>query len=318
MRVLTQEQFVNIFNMLGNEAAENMFLGHDIYHISRLYRRKGLQEFVDAIHDSGGLCVFDTDDDLTEEFRELDGKGDEFLETCKAFDLVTVSTPFLADRIERHLGYRPIVLPNQIDVDWFRETSAEGKRMVDGLTVGFIGTSSHEDDWIYPVEALKRIGEEYPEITVIAAGYTPKYLYDLPNLRSLGGVPYYGYPALIRQLDIVCCSLDDEDVFNLSKSGIKALEAMASERVLPNGRKGGAVPICTDMTLYRRVVNHGHNGYLTSNDRWYEALKHVIENEQERLAVAQRGYKWVKKNRDIRDNYVLWMRTYKNLLRERA
>jgi glycosyltransferase involved in cell wall biosynthesis len=120
----------------------------------------------------------------------------------------------------------------------------------------------------------------------------------------------------VRQLDIICCSLDDQDIFNKSKSAVKALEAMASERILPNGRKGGAVPICTDMKLYRRAVNHGYNGYLTSNDQWYETLKRVIENEQERLDVAEKGYKWVKKNRDIRDNHVLWMRTYKKLLRE--
>jgi glycosyltransferase involved in cell wall biosynthesis len=255
--------------------------------------------------------VFDTDDDLTDEFRDL-GSGDDFVATIRAMDVVTVSTPYLAERIKKYTSRKPHVLPNHIDFEWFSKVSRECRRRVPGLTVGLIGTASHYDDWIYPVKALARLAEHNRDVTVVVAGYMPDYLREIGAVE-LQGVPYHMYPTLMRQFDVVCCSLDPHDEFNKSKSAIKHLEASAAERVLPNGKIGGAVAVCTDMSVYRRTVNHRKNGMLIPNDGWFDTLDELVRDERLRMTLAENGYKWVRKHRDIKEGYKMWARLYRRL-----
>jgi glycosyltransferase involved in cell wall biosynthesis len=121
---------------------------------------------------------------------------------------------------------------------------------------------------------------------------------------------------VIRQFDVVCCALDPNDIFNKSKSAIKALEAMAAKRRLPCGKFGGAVPVCTDMSVYRRAVNHGHNGLLVDNDQWYAALKKLVTDRSYTTRLSVQGHNWVRRNRDIAQGWKLWESTYRRMCRE--
>jgi len=310
--IWTQKDVERLINF-SPRGADKVLVGRSIYVISRLYQREGLDKFLDIIHEGGGLVVFDTDDDLTEEFRDLDSRGDEFIYTMQHMDAVTVSTPYLARRMEDHIGNRPHVLPNHIDCNWFTKVSMLGKRKFNGLTVGLVGTSSHYGDWIYPVEALKCLKEKHgDDITILVGGYFPDYLDDIA--LKVAPVPYSQYPVLMRQFDIVCCSLDPDDEFNRSKSAVKALESMAAARKLPSGKLGGAVPVCTDMPVYRRVVN-GSNGVLTSNDNWFEVLDRLVTDRLLLEKLSVQGYKWVNKHRNARIGYKQWGRFYRQLLR---
>jgi len=306
--VLTQDDVKRIIT----NGASNHLLGRHIYVISRLYREDGRQEFFDIIREHGGQIVFDTDDDLTCDYREL-GRGDEFKKMLETVDLVTVSTPYLSKQVARYTGYKPPVLPNHVDASWFSKASMAAERKVPGLTVGFIGTASHEADWEFPVRALARIAGEHPEVTIVTAGFVPTYLENFPNIVKLNPVPYSQYPGLMRQFDIVCCSLDPNDEFNMSKSSIKALESMVAARTLANGKIGGAVPVCTDMPVYRRTVTK-HNGVLTDNNGWYEALLELVTDENLRHRLAVQGYRWVRKNGDMAEGYRAWANVYQGLV----
>jgi glycosyltransferase involved in cell wall biosynthesis len=309
-RVLSQTEVSKLIK----KSTSKFLLGSDIYVLSRLYRREGLGRFVDTLHKHNAKIVFDTDDDLTEEFRDIDGRGGEFIHTMKHMDLVTVSTPFLAKRIAKFIGYEPPVLVNHIDFRWFSRYSAEAERTAEGLTIGLIGTASHYNDWYFPLEAMAEIATEHPWVTLVVAGYYPDYLKGLPNIVELKAVPYGAYPGLMRQFDIVCCSLDPNDTFNQSKSSIKALEAMAAARTLPNGKVGGAVPVCTNMPVYRRTVNNRQNGLLTDNNDWYAPLKQLVTDTPLRHKLSVAGHKWVKKNRDIRTGWRHWAKAYDDLM----
>lgn len=286
--------------------------GYDVYVTSRLFRDEGADEAMDALRESGGKVVFDTDDDLSEQYRHLEGRGDEFVNQMHRVDLITVSTPYLAERVEELAGRDAVVLPNHLDCEWFTKASMNTEKKSSKLTLGVVGTKTHLEDWRCLEDAFKRLSEEY-DIEVLVAGFQPSYLKAYTYLKA---VPYEAYPGLMRQFDIVCCALDPDDPFNLSKSGIKALEAMSAARSV-NGRVGGAVPVCTDMPVYRRVVNHRHNGLLVDNDGWYEALKQLIENNRMRRQLAHVSHKWVHANRDIKHGYRLWKRAYVDLLEGR-
>lgn len=312
-RVLSQDNLEWVLKSFGERS--DRALEADIFMVSRLYRREGLDLFMDKVHSLGGLAVFDTDDDLTEEFRALDGRGDEFIYTMGSMDAVTASTPYLASRMREYLKRDVTVLPNHIDVGWFSQVSRLGQRLpqLDGITVGMLGTSSHYGDWHYPVDALKRLKRELNgKLTVIVGGFVPDYLHDVA--LSIAAVPYSQYPVMVRQFDIVLCSLDGNDRFNLSKSAVKALEAMASAR--PVGAVlGGAVPVCTDMPVYRRAIVHGKNGFLVRDNDWYSIIKELVTNDQLRQRVSCAGLKWVTKNRDMHTGWKRWSRLYHSLRR---
>jgi glycosyltransferase involved in cell wall biosynthesis len=272
--------------------------GKDIYVLPRLHHAEGFIPFVEYVHEWGGKVIFDTDDDLTDDHRRL-GSGDHFKFTAAHSDHVTVSTAHLAKRMEQIIGYKPSVLPNQIYVPWFRQVSLKTERINPAFTVGFVGTSTHYGDWKFPVDALLKLAKKYPEIVIGVAGYFPDYLKNLPNSAAFKPVPYINYPGLMRQFDVVCCSLDPDDEFNKCKSAVKALESMASARTLSSGRIGGAVPVCTNMPVYRRVVQNRNNGLLVDNDDWYDALERLVRDRREYNRLSMRGHKWVTTNRNM-------------------
>ena len=311
VQIVDQKQLRGIMQAGMAEA----LLEHDLFVVSRLFAgNEGRAEFLEAIHSHGGLVVFDTDDDLSDDHRDL-GRGEDFKGIIGDVDAVTVTTSHLARQLEKYTDYKPWVLPNHIDVNWFAGASMEAPRTVEGLTIGFIGTASHYDDWQYPVEALRQIALEHDEVTIVTAGYMPDYLADLPRIVELEPVPYVAYPAMMRQFDVICASLDTDDEFNKSKSAIKALEAMAAARVLDNGKVGGAVAVCTKMKVYRRVIQQRHNGLLVSNDEWYDVLKTLIEDKHLRNKLAVQGFRWIKKWRDIAKGCKLWGRAYREILK---
>ena len=312
--IQTSRDYAAILAHLGEQGVAAITGRHRILLLSRQHNAEGIEEFIEFVHGHGAVVVFDTDDDLTGETRSFE-EARLFVEALKSVDYVTVSTPYLAKRVSRYTSARPVVLPNHVDVPWFAGVSMSSERRVpsDRIVVGFIGTASHYEDWKHPLDALKRIASEFPNVTIAVAGYKPDYLDDVENLEYFRWVDIFNYPSLMRQFDVVCCSLDTDDEFNLSKSGIKALEAMAAARPVGD-RIGGAVPVCTDMPVYRRVVNNGVNGILTSNDGWYDALKAVVSDGGLRHRLAINGHKWVRKNRDINRGYVAWRRFYRSIL----
>jgi len=287
--------------------------GKDIYLLPRLHKENGFIPFIEYVHEWGGKVIFDTDDDLTDDHRRL-GSGEDFKFTAKHSDYVTVSTAYLAKRMEPIIGYRPTVLPNQIYVPWFSKCSMEATRKKPNFTVGFVGTSTHYEDWKYPVEALRKLAAKHPDIILGVAGYIPDYLKDLPSSMAFQPVPYQAYPRLLRQFDVICCSLSPDDEFNKCKSAVKALESMSAARVLSNGKIGGAVPVCTDMPVYRRAVQNRNNGLLVSNEDWYDALELLVRDKREYNRLSVRGLKWVTKNRNMDTaGWKKWARVYRQV-----
>jgi len=311
--IATAEQLIN---------HSSLFLDNfDVYYLARVHAAGdegpySVAAFIKSVKGKEAKIVFDTDDDLTDEFRDL-GTAEGFLAIARGADAVTVSTPYLAKHMKRHIGHKPHILPNCLDTGWFAKASLKAKRLHKGLTIGFIGTSSHYGDWEIAALGLRQIVKEFPDVTVITAGYCPDYLKELvPGIIDMAPVPYDYYPVLMAQFDVVCCALDPDDGFCKSKSSIKALEAMAAARTLTNGTVGGAIAVATSMPVYRGVVANKHNGLLVKEntaDSWYQTLAKIISDNVLRQKISVQGLKWVKKNRDINTHYKEWDRVLREV-----
>lgn len=292
---------------------------YDVFVLARMIapirRIEETVTFIRTLREAGKVVICEWDDDYTNNHREVTGMGDAtvVLRECTAG---TASTPFLRDVMAEY-NENIFVLPNTIQMSMYRPYVPDEMRVDKELTVGIVGTKTHEEDWKPVAPALMRIANECPDVRVFIGGYVPDYMREIPNLLVAGKVPFGDYPALLRQIDIGLAPLNPDDHFNKSKSGIKALEYMASRRQLSDGRFGGAIPIATSCKVYRRVVNNRHNGMLIKDhydsNEWYEVIKKLIEDKYLRLRLARQGHDWVVKHRLTEHHWHSWVEAYRAL-----
>jgi len=283
--------------------------GRDIYTMARMYG-PGHEEFLTEIHDRGGVLVLDSDDDLTETYKLVSGRGDEFKVVLADVDYVTVSTQPLADIFGQYTKRPPVVLKNHVDVTWMQKVASKSKRLVEGLTIGFSGSPTHWGDWYIPAVPFSRILRDY-DVTGLLHGEVPRYLtYAGDNLMRMGGVPFSIYPVLLKQFDIILCAVDSGDDFNQSKSAVKALEAMAI----------GVVPICSRFDPYMELEAAGAPIVIISEDSrdgWYEAMEKTVRYTDRRQWLSDAGPDWVRENRDMCESgYESWANFFRRIIND--
>ena len=315
LRELSDHCLDDDIKCVGNDVVATMdddaLGGRDIYTMCRMYKYDQCQEFVDEIHRRGGVLVLDTDDDLTEKYRLVSGRGNDFLRVLGIVDHVSVSTPPLAKLLGPYCQRDPTVLLNCIDSDWMQTVAAKSRRIVeDHLTIGFSGSPTHWRDWQLPSVPLARITRDFPDVDVVLHGEVPRYLNHLSKgatVVRLGQVPFSIYPVLLRQFDILLCAVDSGDRFNDSKSCLKALECMAL----------GVVPICSQFAPYVGLKEAGAPVVVIEEESrhgWYEAMRDMIQDEAKRKNLAARGPAWVLEHRDMcNTGYKQWETFYREI-----
>ena len=276
--------------------------------------RKVAEAWFAAIHRAGRAVIYESDDDAftraeTDRRVELDwtdGKSVERLEAERAervwamqqCDGVTVSTQRLAT-ITRQLTDKPvIVVPNAIDLPWFRGVIRQAKRAVPGLTIGWAGGRRHDRDVEQMAEAWGRIAYRYPDVTFVVQGWQPDVITEhVPENRihRIPWLPLERYPMGLRQVDIGCCAVADTP-FNRAKSNIKAMEYAAA----------GAAVVASP-TLYASLVDHGYSGFLaTDAGEWEDALSELIERHALRRMMSRRLLKTVERKHSLSVNLWRW------------
>lgn len=278
---------------------------------------RGFQRFARAVRMAGHKLVYETDDDYTNEHREVHGGGSSALMIAAMCDAITVSTPHLKRVMEERVPGVPVhVLPNQVDIDvWGAVAKSEPAR---DMVIGLTGSRTHYYDWHVLADVIPGILEDYPNVTFFLMAFFPDYFEKIQGDRIIREPPkqYDQYAWTIRGIDIVLAPVDPNDRFNDSKSGIKAIEGMASAR--PIGKKmGGACVVATSNSVYRRVINHRNNGWLVKEhtpEAWDEALRTLLDDHSLRAKLQINGLKWAKNNRSIAQNYVLWRDVYQKIL----
>jgi glycosyltransferase involved in cell wall biosynthesis len=109
-------------------------------------------------------------------------------------------------------------------------------------------------------------------------------------------VPYELYPLMLSLWDIMLVPLL-ENHFNMAKSDIKLVEA---------GAKG--IPyIASKMPVYEPWFKEVGNkaGMLSTNNEWYENIKYLVQNPEERMKMGKAG-KAAAKTREMMELGKLW------------
>lgn len=276
--------------------------------------RKLAESWFEMLRRAGRFTVFDADDDVftsdlthrqveldwTEgkSFAELEAERFERIWSMQQCDGVTVSTQRLATLVRSFTPRPVIVVPNAIDVPWFRRVLRGAQRRTAAPAIGWAGGRRPDRDLEPMAEAWRLIAARYPAVTFVVQGHVPAVVTAAVPADRLVVLPWMRlerYPEGLNEVDIACCSVADER-FNRCKTAIKAMEAAVS----------GAAVVATP-TVYRSLIEHGQTGYLVETaDEWEQALAELVERPALRSIMATRLLKVVERKHSLSGNMHRW------------
>lgn len=258
--------------------------GADVVNIHRPTTRH-MFEALQILQSKGVAIVVDVDDDLQAIPRGIDvwdqaqphQNEDEnwgwVLKATQMADMVTVSTPALADRYGRH--GRVAVIENCVAPDWLDTTPAKHETPV----VGWAGSSVHhpydlEEAGSEVVDAVRRHGARFHTVgqgqSLLRFGFTPD-----DDATWEPWVALDRYPSTISQFDLGLVPLADSQ-FTRAKSWLKGLELAAL----------GVPFIASDRPEYRRL---GAGLLAKRKLDWRRHLDRLLGSPDEREELAGRG-----------------------------
>lgn len=267
-------------------------------------------ESIDFLRSQGKTVIVDTDDyahlcyTLTKELAKVwDDEHLENFEACvRLADMVTVSVPPLADRMEELGARRVAVLDNALDprsgrwdVEWPED---DGK-----IRIGWSAGWTHGADADVIAGAVKRVLAKYPQAVFKTMGYMPMWIAELEpdqiEVAATGGV--LSYPKLLVGTDIGLGALAPIE-FNEYRSSVKWQEYTCA----------GSVFVGSNLGPYKRDIRHGVDGLLCdTEDDWVDALSELIEDPERRSQMWREAARaCMKKSIDWRiGNFYLAYRT---------
>jgi glycosyltransferase involved in cell wall biosynthesis len=177
------------------------------------------------------------------------------------------------------------------------------------VTIGYLGSSSHQPDLQTIEPALGKILERYPQVWLHFWGCQPSpglLVHDRVHYTPLMVLNYQDYSQYCAglEIDIALAPLRDSP-FNRSKSPVKFYEYSAL----------GLPGVYSDVAAYNEVVVDHENGLLArDDDSWHEQLSALIENPELRSRLAQQAQAQLRENWLISNQAQQWEQAYTAIL----
>jgi glycosyltransferase involved in cell wall biosynthesis len=291
----------------------SMLQGYDVIVGQRLSKHEGLEVWRKARGPFSRL-VYELDDDVwsvnAENFlafshHQREDVRDAITHGAEIADLITVTTPHLAEVMTRYTGNPDVaVLPNCVP-GWLLDLPREPRARP---SAGWQGGASHGADIGLVTEATRRFLKRFPgwDLRLTGTDYRPSF--RAPEGRAsythwhpVNDDPAAYYSAL--DFDIGLSPLLDNE-FNSSKSGIRVIEYMAR----------GIVPIASDVPAYRDVIHHGVDGFLVRRDHeWLRYMSGLAADDGLRLRMSEAARETVRQHHLIENGWQDWAAAYSRL-----
>jgi glycosyltransferase involved in cell wall biosynthesis len=287
-------------------------LDYDVIVGQRFNSHAGLQVWRRARTPYSRL-VYETDDDVFSVTAEnwaayhlyqREEIRDAVTHCMETADLVTVTTEHLAGVMREHSGQQNVaVLPNY--VPGFVLDLERTRR--DRPCIGWCGGASHGRDVHLAIPAARRFLKRFTgwDFHLVGTDYRKSVKFDAARVpfstwTHITDNPEGYYRSL--DFDIALAPLLESD-FAMSKSGVKAVEAMAM----------GIPVIASDCEAYRGVVTHGESGFLAKRD--HEWLRYMSELAADDALRAKMGASAREAARawTIEGNWQKWADAYRSL-----
>jgi glycosyltransferase involved in cell wall biosynthesis len=196
---------------------------------------------------------------------------------------VVCGNVFLAERF-RDWNSNVVVIPTAIDTDLYQPGNAAGDG-VDGVVIGWTGTSVNLHSLYAIEEALNIVFDHYTEVKLIVVSDKAPKFRSLAEARVefVRWTPAANQDAMAR-MSIGLMPLDDSE-WARGKCSYKMLAYMAA--YLP--------VVVSPVGMNNEVLAHGEIGYgVSMTAEWVAALSTLIENQVLRLRMGRAGRKIVE------------------------
>lgn len=223
---------------------------------------------------------------------------DAYIATIAMSDLVTASTPVLAERMAQ-FNRNVVVLPNYVNAELL--TIERPRR--EKLTVGWQGSPSHTSDIEYVSAPLTQFFRRNPDVDLHVMGTDFRALFGRPDARFTGWVRDQWTHYRNTDFDIGLAPLRPS-LFNDAKSHIKALELAAL----------GIPVLASDEPPYRDFVIDGVTGFLVRYDhQWGRCLRDLVHDEAMRTEMGAKAREHAA-SYTIQEHWPQWERAYEGVI----
>lgn len=301
---------VSFGHRLNNEA-------YDLVMVDRLWRPDIqpalVKDLAKEVHRKGAKLIYWLDDNFA--FLKYEGpQAAVYQESFNAFlrycDGLVVSTPELMKYFsnQKNLAHLPSALDEQLIARKLPTRISQKK-----ITIGYMGTSTHDEDLRMVIPALQSIQEHLPGCVTfqIVGALNHEKLKTWDTLKSLPiqilePLPFESEYQLFMlwftgsvQWDLALAPLVDNE-FNRYKSDIKFLDYTAA----------GAPGIFSHSYAYSGTVKPGETGLLVNNtlEDWTNAVQSLIDNPQLRLDLINNARDYLYEERILAKCWPDWLR----------
>jgi glycosyltransferase involved in cell wall biosynthesis len=261
------------------------------------------EKFIAFAKAIGNAVIYDTDDllfdwnaapHLAKVGRARYGnKVERYRDAMMASDVVLVATEYLGAKARVfHADVR--LMRNGLSWDFLKSASgvfaARESKQTERLTIAYLsGSSSHDRDFALVDQTLVRLLTERKNLHLIVVG--PVTISD--KLRSFGGrvddrrfVPYEKFADIFREVDINLAPLELDEEFCRAKSELKYIEAGAC----------GVPTVASPTPAFRFAISHRRNGALAEEERWYEEISDLLDDQELRKMMGEAARQHVLEN----------------------
>jgi glycosyltransferase involved in cell wall biosynthesis len=196
-------------------------------------------------------------------------------------DRVTCTTPSLAKLLSQWNDDVRVV-PNYIP-RWMTERERPRR---DRLTVGWVGSSTHNMDWDTASNYVRKFLQRNPEVEFKLIGARYGNWLKLPQEQVVETGWFDSVEECWRNIDFdIGIAPLRPHVFNRSKSAIKFLEYAAL----------GIPTVASDVGPYADNIEHGVTGFLVKRDHeWTKYLRDLTNDEAMRKEIGDNAREWAK------------------------
>jgi len=292
------------------------FKAADVVFVERLWRPDitiNLAEIlIGKIREHRCKFVYSLDDNLLDlpEINENQKNVIRFF--AREADVALVTTSPLEERISR-VARRVFLIGNFLDDRLFPGMPATidgSSNPTDKVVLGYMGTFTHDRDFLMILEPLREILTKYSqqvELQILGAVANRAFLdlfKDMPVKEITVPDGHGKYPDFIRWMntyihwDIGLAPLIHSPL-NECKSDLKYLDYSAQ----------AIAGIYSEITPYAGTVEQLHNGILARDDAaaWVESMESLIENRALRVSMAESAKQKVWTTRMLKDNATKWL-----------
>ncbi|MFY9579159.1 MAG: hypothetical protein WAQ33_07520 [Gaiellaceae bacterium] len=273
---------------------------YDVVHVYRLIVNDD-DDYVNKLHEAGGLVSFDNDDDASSVPAELwralmDDMQDEqvddewvrlvvreyerTVELLPQMDLVTTPSAVLAERFEAAGAQDVCVIDNYVPPEFLRIVP-EGRP---GFIIGWHAGREHclDRDRLGLPQLLTELLEEHPHLHVVSIGVDLGI--DSNRYTRVLGVPLTHLTNHVADFDIGIAPLLDNE-FGRARSSVKVREYAAA-----------GVPWLASAAGPYLGLGEDEGGRLVADGAWPEALERLIRSSLDRGRLRRRGKRWTRRN----------------------